>query len=235
MVPNFGTLMGFAQSRLEESPNSKAYRRSTSPWRPGPLSNDAVRARNHGLSRLILAIPKLRPAASPGPPRGSRLVLGSRRSRHFCATWAFVPLTHAAELSMAAVGTGMIWLISYCVAEAIDEAYRGAERRSGLPEKTLPNGRPDLSCTWSGVVEVTLTFSELHQTVRMGVQSYEPSLVACAVGRRPPRQAGCRSRWSPAGRRCWRLRPSACCGDRRDRSRRTPPAGRPACPPRDLQ
>jgi hypothetical protein len=41
----------------------------------------------------------------------------------FAAAWAFVPLTHAAELSMAAVGAGMIWLISYCVANRKAKAY----------------------------------------------------------------------------------------------------------------
>lgn len=41
----------------------------------------------------------------------------------FAAAWAFVPLTHAAELSMAAVAAGMIWLISFCVANRKAKAY----------------------------------------------------------------------------------------------------------------
>jgi hypothetical protein len=33
----------------------------------------------------------------------------------FAAAWAFVPLSHAAELSMAAVLAGIVWLIGFCI------------------------------------------------------------------------------------------------------------------------
>jgi hypothetical protein len=41
----------------------------------------------------------------------------------FAAAWAFVPLNHATEISMAAVGAGMVWLIGYCIANRKAKAY----------------------------------------------------------------------------------------------------------------
>ncbi len=33
----------------------------------------------------------------------------------YAAAWAFVPLSNAAELSMAAVAAGIVWVIGFCV------------------------------------------------------------------------------------------------------------------------
>jgi hypothetical protein len=41
----------------------------------------------------------------------------------FAAAWAFVPLAHATELSMAAVGAGMVWLVAFCIANRRAKAY----------------------------------------------------------------------------------------------------------------
>ena len=41
----------------------------------------------------------------------------------FAAAWAFVPLSHAADVSMAAVGAGMIWLIGFIIANRKAKAY----------------------------------------------------------------------------------------------------------------
>ena len=98
----------------------------------GLVDAEAVTRGTMALIGLMLAvnanfIPK-QPSARPLSERalairrvaGWSSVLGGLG---FAAVWAFVPLTHAAELSMAAVGAGMVWLIGFCIANQKAKAY----------------------------------------------------------------------------------------------------------------
>ncbi len=41
----------------------------------------------------------------------------------YSAAWAFVPLKHAADVSMVAVAAGIIWVVGFCVANRRAKAF----------------------------------------------------------------------------------------------------------------
>jgi cobalamin synthase len=41
----------------------------------------------------------------------------------YAAAWAFVPLSHAADISMIAVGVAIVWVVGFCVANRKAKAY----------------------------------------------------------------------------------------------------------------